>query len=250
MQLPITVSSDADREHLFAKTAAPYALAFLVPFAVVLAAFAASGIYPFGDVSVMLYDMPLQYVDYFGWFSDVLRGDADLLYSNAAGLGGGMFSLFSYYLASPFNLLAAFWQPEDMPKFFSVLYLLKIPACALTCLTLMRGRFLAPAAANLRGARRATLAAPWWQHGLLVALASTYALSGYVLGYASNIMWLDGVIMLPLAALGAIAWCSAEAARGCSRPAPQPCCSTGTRATWYACLACCTSSASLRGPSS
>lgn len=191
------------RQTAFAKTAAPYALAFLVPFAVVLAAFAASGIYPFGDVSVMLYDMPLQYVDYFGWFSDVLRGDADLLYSNAAGLGGGMFSLFSYYLASPFNLLAAFWQPEDMPKFFSVLYLLKIPACALTCLTLLRGRFLAPAAANLRGARRAMVAAPWWQHGLLVALASTYALSGYVLGYASNIMWLDGVIMLPLAALGA-----------------------------------------------
>ena len=153
MQLPITVSSDANREHLFAKTVAPYALAFLIPFIVVLAAFAASGIYPFGDVSVMLYDMPLQYVDYFGWFSDVLRGDADLLYSNAAGLGGGMFSLFSYYLASPFNLLAAFWQPEDMPKFFSVLYLLKIPACALTCLTLLRGRFLAPAAANLRATR-------------------------------------------------------------------------------------------------
>ena len=101
-----------DREHLFAKTAAPYALAFLVPFVALLAAFAASGIYPFGDVSVMLYDMPLQYVDYFGWFSDVLRGDADLLYSNAAGLGGGMFSLFSYYLASPFNLLAPFGSPK------------------------------------------------------------------------------------------------------------------------------------------
>ena len=47
MQLPITVSSDADREHLFAKTAAPYALAFLVPFVTLLAAFAASGIYPY-----------------------------------------------------------------------------------------------------------------------------------------------------------------------------------------------------------
>ena len=54
------------RQTAFAKTVAPYALAFLVPFVVVLAAFAASGIYPFGDVSVMLYDMPLQYVDYFG----------------------------------------------------------------------------------------------------------------------------------------------------------------------------------------
>lgn len=183
-------------------TALPYIAAFAIPFCVLCVAFALSDMYPFGSTSVMLYDMPLQYVDYFGWFSKVLRGDANLLYSNAAGLGGGMFGLFSYYLASPFNLLAAFWQPEDMPKFFSVLYLLKIPAASVTCLVFLRGRLLAPHAKNFAQACRLCAAAPLSEHIALLVFACAYALSGYVLGYASNIMWLDGVIMLPLAALG------------------------------------------------
>ena len=200
----IARSSDAGTPvgRRFAFTALPYLAAFLIPFFVLCAAFALGGIYPFGSTSVMLYDMPLQYVDYFGWLSEVLRGEADLLYSNAAGLGGGMFSLFTYYLSSPFNLLAAFWQPEDMPKLFSVLYLLKIPAAAVTFLVFLRGRLLAPHAGDFAEARKQAAAAPAYKHVLLVALVCTYALSGYVLGYASNIMWLDGVVMLPLAALG------------------------------------------------
>lgn len=201
----IACSTDADKRtvtRLLAFTALPYFAAFAIPFCVLCAAFALDGIYPFGTTSVMLYDMPVQYVDYFGWFSEALRGNANLLYSNAAGLGGSMFSLFSYYLSSPFNLLSIFWQPEDMPKLFSLLYLLKIPTAAVTCLMLLRGRFLSPAVNTLHHARQLCLSSPAHQHVLLVFLACSYALSSYTLGYASNIMWLDGVIMLPLATLG------------------------------------------------
>lgn len=198
-------STDADApaaSRRLAFTALPYFAAFAIPFCALCAAFALNGIYPFGATSVMLYDMPMQYVDFFGWLSEVLRGNANLLYSNAAGLGGGMFSLFTYYLSSPFNLLAAFWQPEDMPKFFSVLYLLKIPTASITCLLFLRGRFLAPSAMSLHHAQQLCSNAPAHQHLVLTFLACSYALSSYTLGYASNIMWLDGVIMLPLAALG------------------------------------------------
>lgn len=190
------------RASRFARTAAPYLAAFAIPFCVLLAAFAMRGIYPFGDVSVMLYDMPVQYAEYFGWLIQVLHGQGNLLYSNAAGLGGGMFSLFTYYLSSPFNLIAFFFTPETVPQLFSVLYLVKIPACAVCCLVLLRGRLLAPDAASWREARVATAGAPAGQQALLVLLACAYALTSYVLGYASNIMWLDGVIMAPLAALG------------------------------------------------
>ena len=191
------------RASRFARTAAPYLAAFAIPFCVLLAAFAMRGIYPFGDVSVMLYDMPVQYAEYFGWLIRVLHGQGNLLYSNAAGLGGGMFSLFTYYLSSPFNLIAFFFAPETVPQLFSVLYLVKIPACAVGCLVLLRGRLLAADAESWREARTAAAGAPAGRQALLVLLACAYALTSYVLGYASNIMWLDGVIMAPLAALGA-----------------------------------------------
>ncbi len=190
------------RANRLALTAAPYLAAFAVPFCVLLAAFAMRGIWPFGDVSVMLYDMPVQYAEYFGWLIQVLHGQGNLLYSNAAGLGGGMFSLFTYYLSSPFNLIAFFFTPETVPQLFSVLYLLKIPACAVCCLVLLRGRLLAADAESWREARIAAASAPAGRQALLVLLACAYALTSYVLGYASNIMWLDGVIMAPLAALG------------------------------------------------
>lgn len=191
------------RASRFARTAAPYLAAFAIPFCVLLAAFAMRGIYPFGDVSVMLYDMPVQYAEYFGWLIQVLHGQGNLLYSNAAGLGGGMFSLFTYYLSSPFNLIAFFFTPETVPQLFSVLYLVKIPACAVGCLVLLRGRLLAADAESWREARTTAANAPAGRQVLLVLLACAYALTSYVLGYASNIMWLDGVIMAPLAALGA-----------------------------------------------
>ena len=191
------------RSRRFARAAAPYLAAFAIPFCVLLAAFAMRGIYPFGDVSVMLYDMPVQYAEYFGWLIQVMHGQGNLLYSNAAGLGGGMFSLFTYYLSSPFNLIAFFFTPETVPQLFSALYLAKIPACAVCCLVLLRGRLLAPEAASWREARLVAADAPAGRQAALVLLACAYALTSYVLGYASNIMWLDGVIMAPLAALGA-----------------------------------------------
>ena len=186
----------------WASPAICYASALTIPFGILLATFALLGIYPFGDVSVMVHDMPVQYADYFGWLIQVMHGEGNLLYSNAAGLGGGMFSLFTYYLSSPFNLLAWFFTPETVPQLLSWLTLLKIPACAAACLGFLRGRFLAPEAATWREARALAAAAPATSQGALVLLSCAYALSSYVLGYASNIMWLDGVIMAPYALLG------------------------------------------------
>ncbi len=195
-------SNDPRKPHPLANAALCYLAAFAFPFAVLLAVFATYGICPFGDLSVMLYDMPVQYANYFGWLIEVLHGDANLFYSDAAGLGGGTFSLFTYYLSSPFNLIAFFFTPESVPLLFSVLYLLKIPTCALACLVFLRGRLLAPEAGSFAEARRAAAVAPVQAHISLVLVACAYALSSYVIGYATNIMWLDGVYMLPLAALG------------------------------------------------
>lgn len=204
--MDIARNADKARRSALRAWASPaicYASALAIPFGILLATFALLGIYPFGDVSVMVHDMPVQYADYFGWLIQVMHGKGNLLYSNAAGLGGGMFSLFTYYLSSPFNLLAWFYTPETVPQLLSWLALLKIPTCAAACLGFLRGRFLAPEAASWREARALAAAAPATSQGALVLLSCAYALSSYVLGYASNIMWLDGVIMAPCALLGA-----------------------------------------------
>lgn len=203
--MDIACNTDKARRPALRAWASPaicYASAFAIPFGILVATFALLGIYPFGDVSVMMHDMPVQYADYFGWLIQVMHGEGNLLYSNAAGLGGGMFSLFTYYLSSPFNTLAWFFTPETVPQLLSWLTLLKIPACAAACLGFLRGRFLAPEAATWREARALAAAAPTTSQGALVLLSCAYALSSYVLGYASNIMWLDGVIMAPCALLG------------------------------------------------
>ena len=125
---------------------AAYALSFVVPFFVILFAFASNNIYPFGDVSVMMYDMPVQYAQFFGWLSNVINGDASLLYSADAGMGCGTYAQYTYYLSSPLNALVAFCDPSQVPYFFSFLFLVKIPLAAVTCLVFLRGRFVAAGA--------------------------------------------------------------------------------------------------------
>ncbi len=168
-----------------------YVIAFAVPCAVILFAYWRCGIYPFGDTSVMMYDMPVQYAQFFGWLSNVLNGDGSLLYSADAGMGTSTFAMFTYYLSSPINLLVAFCDPADVPYFFSFLFAAKIPLAAVTCLVFLRSRF---AAAGAQGSRTT--------QALAVVCAIAYSLTSYVTGYASNIMWIDGVIMAPLACLG------------------------------------------------
>lgn len=170
---------------------AAYALSFVVPFFVILFAFASNGVYPFGDVSVMMYDMPVQYAQFFGWLSNVINGDASLLYSADAGMGCGTYAQYTYYLSSPLSALVAFCDPSQVPYFFSFLFLVKIPLAAVTCLVFLRGRFIA---AGAKGSRATQV--------LAVVGAIAYSLTSYVTGYSSNIMWIDGVIMAPLACLG------------------------------------------------
>ena len=154
----------------------------LLVLAVLCAAFALRGIFPFGDLSVSASDMEVQYIGFFGWLSRVMHGQGSLFYSFSQGMGEGTAALLAYYLTSPLNLLAWFFTPETMPELMSWLTLIKLPLMALTCSVFLRerhGRGLMP-----------------------VLLAASYGLCGWAVAECSNIMWLDGAIMLPLVALG------------------------------------------------
>lgn len=144
---------------------------------------AVQGIYPFGDRALSYDDGPIQYAGMHGWYHRVLTGQANLQYSFATALGGGTFPLFSYYLASPFSLLAAFFDTRDAMRLLSILWPLKLTLASFTCAYYLRRRFRLSLSANL-------------------ALSASYIFAPWVLISGTCIMWLDGVYLLPVICLG------------------------------------------------
>lgn len=139
-----------------------------------------SGLYPFGKKLNLLWDQDIQYVDYFAFYRDVLLGKADIGYSFSKSLGGSLVALFGYYLGCPLNLLVVFFEREQLPLFIFLLTMVKMGLSGVTMSVFMRNRF------------------PGLDEPAVAGLSVGYGLMQYTMLQCSNIMWLDGVILLPL----------------------------------------------------
>lgn len=141
---------------------------------------AVSGIYPFGTKSNMLWDQDIQYVDYFAFYQDVLLGKAHLGYSFSKSMGGSLMALFGYYLGCPLNLFVVFFPKALIPLFLFILNTVKLGLAGITTDFFLSRRF------------------PVLSLRIRILLSVSYGLMQYVMIQSSNIMWLDGVILLPL----------------------------------------------------
>ncbi len=139
------------------------------------------GVYPFGGESFLTEDLKYQYIDFFTWFRGVLLGENSIYYSFAQGLGSNTWGLYSYYAASPFNLLLLLFNEDNLTLAVFVTTALK-----LSCIALAMGYFLR---------RRFELNYLW---SLLLALSFTF--SSWTVTQLRNPMWLDALILLPLGA--------------------------------------------------
>ena len=149
-----------------------------------MAVCAISNIYPFGTKSNMIWDLNIQYVDYFAYFKQVLTGDAHIGYSFLKSLGGNAVGIFGYYLASPLNLLVVFFKTENLQMFVFLLTAIKLILIAVTFNIYLNKRF-----AELED--------------VYVVIATTaFVFSQYMVGQMTNLMWLDGVYLLPVIMLG------------------------------------------------
>ncbi len=159
-------------------------ISLLASGAILLVIFALTGNMGTGSQSLAIMDAEVQYVDFFSWLKNVFAGEDSIIYSFKKGLGGTGIALFAYYLASPFNILAALFSKGQMPVFIDLLFLLKVMAAsAASCFAIYR-RF------------------PKIKERTAVILAVGYSLMHWSLCQSSNIMWLDGAYMLPLILLG------------------------------------------------
>ena len=156
------------------RRAAVPALSFLIPALVMLWAFAAMGMAPWGDKTILISDMSTQYVEFF-----CALKNGDLFFSWAKALGTAYIGVFSYYVSSPLSLLTLLVPNENMPVGLMFLTALKLGLAGLSYAVYSTHKF--------PGAEITT-----------VLCASCYGLMSYNIAFSMDIMWLDGVIWLPL----------------------------------------------------
>lgn len=160
-----------------------YFLAFLLPALLMVMVYACMGIFPFGKKSLLTVDLAGQYVAFFNAFQNVASGGINAFYSFSKTLGGNLFGLITYYLLSPFNLILLLFSKTNITEAIFLINVLKIGACGLTSYIYFRKTF------------KDNTITP-------IAFSTVYALCSYNIVYSQNLLWLDGVIMLPLVFLG------------------------------------------------
>ena len=156
-------------------------IAFGFPILICCISFALLKVYPFGSRSALIIDGVHQYIGFYEELSHQLSKGASWIFSEH-GMGYNFYSVFSYYLSSPFNLLILIlMQFSYVNEAVTIVVLLKI---------------------GLTGACMA-----WYvqkktegRTDIAVVTGCMYGLSNYILGYYSNLMWLDCIMLLPVLA--------------------------------------------------
>lgn len=164
--------------------------AFAVPAFVMVFLLWQNGFYPFGDKTLFIMDMKDQYMEFYAYIRNAFSGDNSLFYSWSRSMGGNFLGLYAYYLASPLSFLVCLFPVERMDAAIVLLTVLKIGFGGLSFA--VYGNYLWKRAAAGKPAAPLVM----W------LFSSCYALMSYNLVYSMCLMWLDGVILLPLVLLG------------------------------------------------
>ncbi|WP_051999873.1 YfhO family protein [Schleiferilactobacillus shenzhenensis] len=170
----------------------PLIWSFAVPFLFIIGYFVLQHVWPLGNQSVMTVDLGQQYIDFYAYFKKTLLNHPEtFFYSFSKGLGGEMIGTFAYYLMSPLNFLLFLFPGTSLSVGIWLLMALKLGLAGLFAAIYLRqpARRLPPV--------------------VQAVLATSYGLCAYLIVNHYNVMWLDGVYLLPLLLL-ALEWQSAD----------------------------------------
>ncbi len=157
-------------------------LSFFIAFFISIIVFMLFGFAPFGDKSLLIMDMNEQYSAFFNSLRD-LSDEANILFSWNKSMGTENISLFSYYLSSPFNIIFLLFKSENFHYVLFFITALKIGIASLTFSLFLKSRF------------------KFWDYRFIL-FSICYSLSSYVFDYSLCLMWIDGVIFLPIVLIG------------------------------------------------
>ena len=146
-------------------------------------AFIVFKVFPFGDTTVLRMDLYHQYGPLFVELFDRVTEGKSFLYSWISGGGSPFIGNYFNYLSSPLNFLIFLFDRDQMP--FAISFIVSVK-CMLAA-----GTF----ALYLKISQK--------RHSFAsAAFGVLYSFSAYLLAYFWNIMWLDGMFIIPLLVLG------------------------------------------------
>lgn len=160
-----------------------YVISFITATFIISLLFKLNNTTPFGGKSLLCVDFYHQYGPMLGELYDRLRGGENLIYSFNMGLGLPFFRNFLNYLSSPFNIIMLLFPRKYLVTSYSFIIGGKAVASCLTMVYFLSKKFKT-------------------KELILIPLAILYAFQGYYAAYYWNIMWLDGMVFLPLIILG------------------------------------------------
>lgn len=155
-----------------------YVFSFLIPVFLVSVFFALEHIYPFGDESLLVWDMNRQYISFYSYLKTILGGRNDLLYSFSKTLGGDMPGLSAYYLHNPLLLILLLFPGGKTAVGIEAVFVLQLAISGLSCSVLLNKRY---------GCSPYSL-----------IFSTAYAFCSFVFAYIANQQFFSVFMILPL----------------------------------------------------
>jgi len=158
-------------------------ITFLIGIIIVGIIYKLQNVAPIGKNSLLTVDFYHQYGPMLAELYDRITTGENLIYSFNTGLGLPLFRNFFNYLSSPLNLLILLFKRNNIVMSYSIIIGLKGILSAITCTYYLKTKL------DLN-------------KYISISLGLLYAFSAYFTAYYWNIMWIDGMYMLPLITLG------------------------------------------------
>ena len=160
-----------------------YLITGICSIAIVIALYVLNEVAPFGENSMLTVDFYHQYGPMLGELYDRVKNGYNLFYSFNMGMGLPFFRNFYNYMSSFFNIIIFLIKRYNLLASYSVIIGLKAVASAVCMNIFLNYKFKKKSYVN-------------------IPLAIMYAFNNYFVAYYWNIMWIDGLVILPIVALG------------------------------------------------
>ncbi|MBO5474996.1 MAG: YfhO family protein [Bacilli bacterium] len=160
-----------------------YVLTFIISCAIIGILYKLNNVTPFGTNSLLCVDFYHQYGPMLAEFYDRIKSCEGLVYSFNMASGLPIFRNLLNYLSSPFNVIMFLFPRNLLITSYSYIIGLKAVASSVTMVYYLSKKF------NTKSS-------------ILIPMGIIYAFQAYFSAYYWNIMWLDGMVFLPLITLG------------------------------------------------
>ena len=158
-------------------------LTLMCAITVIITLYILNEVAPFGKYSMLAVDFYHQYGPMMGELFDRVKNSSNFIYSFNMGMGLPFFRNYFNYMSSFFNIILFFVKRENLLASYSVIIGLKAVVSAVTMNIFLNYKFKKKS----------------YIHSIIAII---YAFNNYFTAYYWNIMWLDGLVLLPIVVMG------------------------------------------------